>query len=748
MDKNEFLQEYKGKTLTYKEAADILGLAIKTLQNTKKSYEEAGVTLVSKVKSKTVSEVAKIRVLANTICNLKGLPWMFTKAECEGDQVLPGDISLKDITQELQEALMASFLPVGVKERVCVTDLAFIKSKSVSFRASDEELESIAEVFQRSTSFTPTPEQRKCVYYASRFLLDQSKDATAQIQSYAGTSKSTCIKAVVENIKSLTGVEPLVVSTTHRALEDFTSETKTVAKMLNDLIGASTIGEQANIVATALTQVMMLFEDRKIPYLIVDEYSTIPQEILEALKLVAHRVLFVGDSEQLSRGTLIGAPVLSMLTEQFRFVNSTTDLQTRITSLIARKKVEDIDDLISQSSVATFTGTVLPEKDGRVIESKTKYVGHFDHLQGLLCEYKGLDSQIVVYSRAAADEINSVINGSDEVQQGSKVIVISRDYSNPEAIPGTVGSVVEVVGKEALCISLKGKIFSAKLKDLGLAYALTTTVAQGSCWDNVLAVLGTANKENIYRDAYSAITRAAKTLRVIQRSTVNTEYIEMFDFLDSVEGNRNTNLHHSRNVIAKYHTQELGLPAEEVTKVLSSPAPKASKPSTSEPKAAAPAPTGDARYGVIVGNKKFPTAAKVTMTKAQACLKRDRLSRKHSVEVKVAENLHGGNRVVFDLDNALTVKVFAKFLDLTEAYISEDKSSAHIVFTTDEVLRTVHTRAGSDIKGDFLGNAAYQLRIEKSNKVYNGKEAIPLPLDEYHKFIALLKGDIRVEQVL
>lgn len=200
--------------------------------------------------------------------------------------------------------------------------------------------------------------------------------------------------------------------------------------------------------------------------------------------------------------------------------------------------------------------------------------------------------------------------------------------------------------------------------------------------------------------------------------------------------------------IRKFSTQELGLPAEEVTKVLSSPAPKASKPSTSEPKAAAPAPTGDARYGVIVGNKKFPTAAKVTMTKAQACLKRDRLSRKHSVEVKVAENLHGGNRVVFDLDNALTVKVFAKFLDLTEAYISEDKSSAHVVFTTDEVLRTVHTRAGSDIKGDFLGNAAYQLRIEKSNKVYNGKEAIPLPLDEYHKFIALLKGDIRVEQVL
>ena len=85
------------------------------------------------------------------------------------------------------------------------------------------------------------------------------------------------------------------------------------------------------------------------------------------------------------------------------------------------------------------------------------------------------------------------------------------------------------------------------------------------------------------------------------------------------------------------------------------------------------------------------------------------------------EELKNSNRIVIDCDSKETVKIFEQYLNKTESYVNEDRSSAHLVFTTDKVVPTKHKK---DI--DLLGNQKFSLRNIKENKVYNNLPSIEL----------------------
>ena len=87
----------------------------------------------------------------------------------------------------------------------------------------------------------------------------------------------------------------------------------------------------------------------------------------------------------------------------------------------------------------------------------------------------------------------------------------------------------------------------------------------------------------------------------------------------------------------------------------------------------------------------------------------------------IAEELKNSNRIVIDCDSKETVKIFEQYLNKTESYVNEDRSSAHLVFTTDKVVPTKHKK---DI--DLLGNQKFSLRNIKENKVYNNLPSIEL----------------------
>lgn len=79
------------------------------------------------------------------------------------------------------------------------------------------------------------------------------------------------------------------------------------------------------------------------------------------------------------------------------------------------------------------------------------------------------------------------------------------------------------------------------------------------------------------------------------------------------------------------------------------------------------------------------------------------------------------------------MELFSEYLSQTESYVSSDKSSAHLVFTTDKLIRTSHKEGI-----DFLGNTLYTLRNIKSNKIPNNVEAIPITQEILDIFDGLL----------
>lgn len=747
-----FLNTYEGQPVTMRELAESLKVSYKTIRNQKALWESRGINFI------TASEEKKSRVtyldssvmdtlpttdaeltkqLCNLLCSDLGLPFLFEFKDLPNYFVKrkPTRASLKTY---LTKALANPSSKLTFKEKVAIQDLISYKSKVFISRVSQNERDLIVQVFQDLFSFNPTEEQIKCVHLGVKHLTaPKVKTPLAQIQSAAGASKSTCIRVMQEVINRTEGYQPLVVSTTHRAVKGFPNA-QTVAKRLTDVAGMSTFKENDELVKQYIDLRISQGVVSKIDTLIVDEYTLLSNLAIESLILSSKRILFVGDSEQLRNCTLTKAPVLCSLTEQFRFTKSESTIQETVTVLHNEKRTTEVKKMLNEVKVGGFGATIVPEKDGTVIESKSNYKGHFNKHQDLLAQYRDLNSQIVAYSKLACAELNTVVNGGENIKVGSKVVISRKDYRNPVAYPGDVAQVLSIDNGKARCITKDNETFTVSLGDISLGYAITSVTAQGSAWDNVLAVLGTSNAENFSSDAYSIITRASRTVKVLLREDVDTSLTKMFDILDAEEGNRNNSLYASTKVMKDYAVRMKGLEENEVEKTSNSALNTKTKNTNKTAKVSKANKEifakGDKRYGLII-NGVNPTAEQCVKTKAEAEYMAA-VKTAQGFDIIVTENLGGGNRVVVDLDCKEAVEIFKDQLDKTEAYISEE--SVHLVYTTDKVLATRHASTKAKIKGDFLGNKTNQTRRIKNNKVYNGKEATPLPDEVYERLISLL----------
>lgn len=607
----------------------------------------------------------------------------------------------------------------------------------------------INNTFQDLFGFYPSEEQLQVVAKSLRYASSDMNYGSASIQSDAGSSKSCC--AVVIQTILRPNLNPLIVAKTNKAIVGM-QNARTIAKFLQENVGLSVTKD------TWEERKLKAFQKQDcVDFLIVDESSQVGELDRIILQTVCKKVLYFGDKEQtkpIHDRQAIDTVFLHTLKHQYRFDKSTTlhdgvPFQSVYTLLNKEKRKETLSTLFDTIVIGNIHTKGFYSYENGDYLLKNSYEDSFNAYSELLDQYANDDSIVIAYSQSAVDAVNVLMNGGNEFKVGSKVCLKFNDYENEQYNGYQYRIIEELSNGSFICKSIENdSVYEFKPYWITLAYAITTMTSQGSQWKHVLGIDRTCPNLELWTDRYVIITRAAETIKFLSSCGFsNSDNISLsFDNSSTTKltvksvlnlynskasiGNRNNLLYGCYKDLIKIDAdseafEELrvsalasGLSAEEVDNIFIG------------------------RNNLILNSLSVNTVQRntlwytpvfhsgKTLPGPKRVLTYEEVSQQQSLNY-IAEELKGGVRIVIDCDSKQTVELFSHYIDKTECYINEDKSSAHFVFTTDKIVPTKHKD-----KLDLLGNEKYSLRNIKPNKVGNNKD--PLPLDQ--KVLDLFNG--------
>ena len=551
-----------------------------------------------------------------------------------------------------------------------------------------------------------------------------------------GSSKSTCA-VVIQNILR-TGLNPLIIAKTNKAIVGM-NNAKTIARFLQENVGLSVTKD------TWEERRLKAFQKKDtVDFVIVDESSQVGELDRIILQTVCKKVLYMGDQNQckpIHDRQAVNTVYIHSLKEQYRFLNAeqisnNLPYQKLFTLFYKEKRKKKLADIFNDLVIGEITTKGFYEQDKNDYVLKNDYSSSFENHIDTLKKYADDDSIIIAFSQNAVDTINSILNEGGALKVGSKVSLKQNDYLNDQ-FNGYQYRIKQVLNNgKCVCTSIENEetyVFNNNW--LALSYAITTMSAQGSSWKHVLGIDKTSPASELWTDRYVITTRAATSIHFLTSLGIGNKDVinlpEVFSTTKDVlsfyqnnakEGNRNNLLYgclleldslqsSDQSYSTLYNLAiESGLTEDEIKPMFDNH--KNHKLKLLE-----------LDLNKNVRNTLYYTpvfnSGKTLAGSARICTLEEALAFKYIKHV--AEELKDSNRIVIDCDSERTVALFEQYLDKTESYISENKDSAHLVFTTNRLVPTKHKR-----EIDLLGNSKYSLRNIKANKKYNGVQAIPL----------------------
>lgn len=546
----KFLETYTGVEYTPETFCEVLKISRGTFYNNRKKIEKAGIKFVHG--SKGVSTRKTTMVTDKNIHSVKFTVSLFrlllNHVNLKGNlQVFYTDVNDKlfKIGEPLSHKKVSTFIRKHMNNPA-LTQADRLNSLKVLVDLSGDckeapasEVYKITKAFKDMYSFTPEAEQVDAVYQMYQALV---KGKHSFLQALAGTSKTTCINVLKHYMKQEYDLEVYTTSYTQMASSELIGGS-TLHSLLRKYLNLDVINtKDEEILLTANLLECLGLNEKPIKMLVIDECTTLSTFILQAACVLAERVVFVGDKNQFKNNLAFLGPRIGSLSKQYRFLNSETSLQAEMTQAMLRKDLTGMKELVAKACVGTFSAKVRTRRKDKGAETYTDYKNSFEHLLDVFNEFRGLSDIVVAYSANACETINVLVNGGVAIRTGSKVVLAKAQYK-PFPIPsGSFGQVVDVVGDTYEVLFEKG-VYTVHKDAIALGYAVTSLKSQGSAWDNVLYIEGTAPRKTQIEDMYVCVTRARKTIKVLSRTGVNTKELDIHNIYDLEEGQRNVMLY-------------------------------------------------------------------------------------------------------------------------------------------------------------------------------------------------------------
>lgn len=525
-----YLETYQGEAISLDTLAKGMNVSKRTVYNNKKIVDKYDLNIVH-CNSKAASTLEGFKRLTNTSANtLELTPERFEAAHSFVSMFLSIPCTY-EFTEEVQSTYLSANLTVesAVKYLTrCVNtksfldkpsfwDTTFLLSDYKSLDISVSEFTEIEGLEEHFGCISPTREQLLTASSAISFCLSKEQKL-ARIQAKAGSSKTTVSNAVLAYLKSI-GVKIQAVSFTRDASACLQNGS-TLHSFIDKVLGVSSVEYNEEELLFLAERSLAEGLVKPIDLLLVDEYTTFSPSILRVAKLLANSILFVGDTGQNKNNSEYCGPLIGILREQYRFSKAKDNFQKDISEARFRKDTNKFDSLLESNCIGRFEGVLGIKKEGTLYRKYVSYAGCFDHLQSTLNKYTKDDSIVVAYSTEAVSELNKLMNKGSDLKQGSKVSLTKTMYRPTKVISGSKGVVVALT--ETTCVvNFEGVLVEVPMNHLQLAFAVTTLVAQGSRWKNVLFVGGTSHKANHLVDGYVGVSRAEVSCKVLLRTTVD-----------------------------------------------------------------------------------------------------------------------------------------------------------------------------------------------------------------------------------
>lgn len=631
----------------------------------------------------------------------------------------------------------------------------------------DDHRGKVTTLFQNQTGNTPSEEQIRTIFgmfcqLTARYHFQDVPFAV--VQSVAGASKTTCSLITAMYIEQELGHNIYILTATNGARISGRSRSITISKFLNIKAGENIVGKSATDIRECFESFAHDDVIEKESMIIVDEFSLADPEIIDTIKLLGTRILFVGDLAQLTRSARLPGTVILSLRETYRWFGGKGNALTAqiSTDLRLNNNFDDMREYLVDLAFRTAPNTKMMGMFAADLKASTDvrsnstrltstYENAFTDYIDLIKSYTELDQQIVTYATEAVRVLNRIVNDGDTIKPGSKVIIEKQEITAPRAIKGSIWKVHSVNTKEGLCTITQeqvGDYQTLPLSSVSLGFCITTFKAQGSQWDYVLSVTGTANKENLLPDTYVLLTRAVEETKVLFRSGTEEgervlleihrpDFKSLSKQSQHIKSYEATLITLSRNTLSEETNKRLLARVQEqklinysnkqepvIPAVLSEPTYKLLRYYPETGKILYPPKRDD-------GKDKLPLY-QAQYAQAEAA--------KRGITTILCANLQHSNMVVIDCDSKEAVEAFIHLADTTEAWVNDDQSSMHLVFKTDSLYPT---EIKSTTKGvDFLGNLSKTDRHIKPNKKWNGKEATLLTNDIYQYYKSFVTGDV------
>ena len=765
----QMLERYRNFRGTSKELSELTGITRKTLQNRSAKgslFKEYGIVLdndldTTKECSSLELKLSAFKVLVNAIHLAHDLPLPYKNMYKETVSFRYHALSSKEVLDYLSAVESSDALQLNSEDyynlAVCYDTLNFAPIFNANVKK--DMVKSIIETFVELHGFEPSVQQIKAVNSVVRYAKgDFGLLHRARIEAIAGSGKSVVCSVATKILETLYGMPEVEILSLSSFVASNNINGKTIARLISDRTKLKASMEELGRLKAALEIRSRSPLHAKTPFVIVDEFSTLPPEYQVVVESFYARVLYVGDSSQIRTSVGDYGPPLCTLSEQYRFVNSKTDLQVTLSRYMFNGQLEEFSEAVEASCSGYFSGKLTYASEGNTIRVTTDYTDALDEIleeeksKGL---YNKLSTIFLGYSKNIVKEINRKLNGGDEIKVGSIVSLKNYVYMSggKRVSTGTRFKVFGVRDDGKLRLINDNECVDAKRSQVELAFAMTSLRAQGGTWDHVVYFGNTAYQEQQYADTYSSVGRAKITVTVYLRSSIDVQKIKMLNILKPfVKGERNTKL--SKDLYTYLSEAGLsGLSSEEIAdtvrSVLSSTLDVSIKSKlkkvlkeveNTEPQELKHNPNA---YSYVLvspeGKYIYPRSEQKNKTKEQAQYALD-TALKEGYTGFLTFNLKGQPYVVFDFDNDVeAIDKFKHLLDQTKGAINSEGTSMHLWFEVDKFYNTEHFRV--DGKGvDVLANTSETNVNQKPNKTYNTLD--PMPLSE--EILALFKDHIKI----
>ena len=770
----QLLEKHRNFRGTSKELSDLTGISRKTIQNRAANgtlTKEYGIVLDNNLYSNSEAGFTlelnfnTFKVLVNAVHYAHDLPLPYKNLFKETTAFRYHSLDTESILTFLADVEKSETLCLDSEDYfnlvTCYDILSFAPVFKASVKKSLSKL--IVDEFINLHGFKPSLQQVKAVNSIIRYARGEfGMLHRARIEAIAGSGKSVVCSVATKILETVYGMPTINIL----SLSSFVASNNTNGKTLASLVGDVTKLKKSSFEELKKLQASLEVKSRsplhtKAPFAIVDEFSTLPSEYQAVVEALYSRVLYVGDSSQIRANNSDFGPPLCTLSEQYRFINSETDLQVRLSKYIFNGQLKEFSEAVEDACIGRFTGKLTYAIEGNNIRVTTDYTDALDSIleveknEGL---YNKLTTIFLGYSKRIVKEINLKLNGGSKFKVGSIVSLKNYVYRSggDRVSTGTRFKVYGITKEGKLRLINDECTVEVNQSQVELAFAMTSFKAQGGAWDRVVYFGNTAYEEQQYAEMYSSIGRAKITVKTYLRDSVDVQKIKLLNLLKPfVKGDRNNKLNKDLYTYLN-EVSSSGLSSSEIVQTLESvlkstlnvtikenlkevlkTAEKDSLPKTDTALPEVPQElTKNYGYVLITGYdekgnelKWYPNGEdqrNKTKEEAQYLLDQHLKTGKY-ITGYITEELYGGNRIVIDCDNEKTVQLFLKYNDITESYCSKD--SMHLVFTVDKFFKRSSFNQEDGFKGDILGNATHSLRNVKNNKTPSYKEAIPLPVE-------------------